>query len=144
MNQWAAIKPKSSNQNKSLGVRPTQIGKMSFSHQHPTASDKSMEEEVARAVQQLLELNKTNQSDASDNASNFSNEKVLKTLSPTPDTLNQSNQDISSYKTPENGVSVHSNVDNVVRGKKNKKSNQFKRPTKINNPDALFLSLIHI
>lgn len=140
MNQWAAIKPKSSNQNKLSGVRPIQTGKTSLSHYRPTTSDKSMEEEVARAVQQLLELNKTNQSDASDNASNFNNEKVLKTPSPTPGTSNQSNQDIFSYKTPENDVAVQHNVDNVIRSKKNKKSNQFKRPTKTNNPDISFLT----
>ena len=156
MDNWAGIKPKSSNQNKTSGVKPNQKNKMLKQHHHQTNVQKSLEEEVARvvqdvqqtssqksreeqvaiAVQSILALNKTNQSNGSDNTTILYNENVSKkTLSPTQDSSGISIQDDSNLKTPENESSF--TVDVVGRGKKNKKYNQLKRPLKLNNFDVL-------
>ena len=139
------IKPKPSNQNKTLGVKPIQKNKMLKQHHHQTniqksleeevaravqdlqqtSSQKSLEEEVATAVQNLIALNKADQSNGSDNTTILYNEKVSEALSPTEGSSGQSKQDASNFKIPENDASF--TVDVVGRGKRNKKSNQLKR-----------------
>ena len=43
MDHWAGIKPKSSNQNKTSGVKPNQKNKMLKQHHHQTNVQKSLQ-----------------------------------------------------------------------------------------------------
>ena len=134
MNHWAGIKPKPLNQNKTSGVKPTQKNKMLKQHQsttqksleeevaravqglHQTSTPKYLEEEVAAAVQNLLALNNPDQSSGSDdNTTNLYNEKVSEPLIPVQGSSGQSNQDDSNLKTPENEREVI--VDDMGRDK---------------------------
>ena len=165
MNSWAGIKPRSANYNKTLAPKPIQRNKMSKQHYHQTtkqnsleeevakavqdlrqtstqkslgeeadlhqtSAQKSLEEEVASAVQNLLALNKADQSNGS------ANEKVSEGLIPSQDSSGQSNQDMSNFKTPEN--ETPDITTDMVRGKKMKKPNCFKRPSRINNLGTSF------
>ena len=59
MHQWAGIKPKVLNQNKMLAQKVTPRSKASTTnHIKTTNQNKALDDEVTRAVQQLLTLNK--------------------------------------------------------------------------------------
>ena len=64
IHHWAGIKPKDLNQNKTLAQKRTPRSKApNTNHSKTTNENKALEEEVAKAVQHLLALNKDNERD---------------------------------------------------------------------------------
>ena len=103
MHQWAGIKPKVLNQNKMLAQKVTPRSKASTSnHSKTTKQNKALEDEVARAVQQLLIIYKNDEPDNSDVLSTSSkgdNAEVYETTRVVSDKIDQEN---NAFKTPEN------------------------------------------
>ena len=165
MNHWAGIKPKSVNQNKTLGSKPIQRNKMSKQQYHQAVKQNSLEEGVVKAVQDLRQTStqkslgeeadihqalaqKFSEEEVATAVQNLlaynkaeqsngsANEKVPEGLILSQDSSYQSNQDMSNFKTPEN--ETPDITTDMVRGKKMKKPSHFKRPSRINNLDASF------
>ena len=133
MSKWAAITPKSVKQTKSKSTISTQ-GSMANLHlpSSSSTSTKSIDEEVARAVQQLLSIQKEN-SGMRDNLTHLSEgviEASASSPSPTKETSCNMDIDTMNYKTPENESFVPANE--VYAGKKhNKRSIKRSRQSQI-------------
>lgn len=128
MNHWVGIKPKSSNQNKlSLPKVPQKNKNLKL----------DVDDEVARAVQQLIAMNKAEQAHGSSNISSLCNENEAETRFVARDNSSKTNQDLDNFKTPENEIPVM--VNDAGRGKKTKKCGQTKRSAKACNLDGSFL-----
>ena len=73
MEHWHGIKPKSYNQSKHSGSKQsTPRSKTVIKSGNKVSPDKSIEDEVARAVQQIIALNKSEQSSYDKNMPNMS------------------------------------------------------------------------
>ena len=103
MHHWAGIKPKVLNQNKALAQKVTPRSKASATnHSKKTNENKALEDEVAKAVQQLLSLNKNDEHDNNDvlsTSSNRDNAEVSETIHLVSDDIDQED---NAFKTPEN------------------------------------------
>ena len=132
MHQWAGIKPKVLNQNKMLAQKVTPRSKASTTnHSKTTNQNKALDDEVARAVQQLLTLNKSDETDNNDVLSTSSkgdNAEVYETTRVVSDKIDQEN---NAFKTPENTTLAP--VQETGFRKKSKKSNQLKLIKKRSN-----------
>ena len=135
MHHWAGIKPKVLNQNKVLAQKVTPRNKASTTNHSKTTNDKkALEEEVTKAVQQILALNKSDEHDNNDVLSTSSNEdnaEVTKTTHNVSDNIYQEN---NAFKTPEN-TTLATEEDAECR-KKSKKNNQLKRINKRSTLEA--------
>ena len=121
MDHWHGIKPKSYNQSKNLGSKPvTPRRKTLNTNLNKSSTDKSYEEEVARAVQQLIALNKTGQSSDDKNMSDMSvidDDDVSDTPAATQEILTDKKDKCDELKTPEYSATL----DSLGYGKKQKK-----------------------
>ena len=138
MHHWAGIKPKVLNQNKALAQKVTPRSKASATnHSKKTNENKALEDEVAKAVQQLLSLNKNDEHDNNDvlsTSSNRDNAEVSETTHVVSDDIDQEN---NAFKTPENTTLAP--VEETGFRKKTKKSNQLKLVNKRSTLEAEFL-----
>ena len=126
MDHWRGIKPKPYNQSKNSGSKPvTPRSKALNTNLSKSSTDKSYEEEVARAVQQLIALNKTGQSSDDKHMSDMSvidDDDGSDTPVATQEMLTEEKDKCNEVKTPENSVTVES----LGYGKKQKKGGQPK------------------
>ena len=127
MEQWHGIKPKNSTQTKHLSSNTAPPRGKSL-NLNKNMTDKTIEDELARVVQQLLALNKTEQSTSGKNISNIpdNDEYVLDIPYVSQDLMENENDVDDEMKTPENPIPA----ENLEHGKKLKNGGQTKRSNK--------------
>ena len=130
MDHWAGIQPKANNQNKTPTQKPTPgRSKQVSSNLTKNMSDNAINEEVARAVQKLIALNKADQATADEEMTELSvNDDSVDQLV-THEYTDHCNPEGEGVQTPENCVSV----DSFGKSKKGKKSLIHKRLNKRSN-----------
>ena len=138
MHHWAGIKPKVLNQNKTLAQKGTPRNKApNTNHSKTTNENKALEEEVAKAVQHLLALNKDNERDNNDGLSTSSNGENVEVTETTHIVSNDIEQQNNAFKTPENTILAP--AEETGYRKKPKKGKQLKSINKRSNLEAEFL-----
>ena len=130
MDHWAGIQSKANNQHKTPSHKPAPTrSKQVNTSLTKNLSDNAINEEVARAVQKLIALNKADQAAADQEMSELTaNDDSVDQLT-TDDHTDHTKPEGESSQTPENCISA----DNFGKPKKGKKSFNQKRVNKRSN-----------
>ena len=130
MDHWVGIQSKATNQHKTPSHKPASgRSKQVNTNLTKNMSDNAINEEVARAVQKLIALNKADQATVDEEMSELAANDDSADQLTTEEYTDHTNPEGESAQTPENSISA----DNFGKAKKGKKSLNQKRLNKRSN-----------